>query len=230
VTSPASTTSSQVNLDFDRSKRIGFGEAVLSDCKSTAQLVEILDRIEAARTSMLLTRLSPEQVAALPSRVQERVDYDETSRTAYFGAASPMREQVEIAVVTGGTSDATVAGEALRTLEFNGFPALAIHDVGVAGLWRLQQRIDEIASARIVIAIAGMDGALPTVLGGLVSGAIIAVPVSTGYGIADGGRTALHSLLASCAPGLTVVNIDNGYGAACAAMRILGSARGSHRS
>lgn len=216
---------SQVNLDFERTKRIGFGEAVLSDSKSVPQLIEVLSHVRDAGRSILLTRLSAEQVHRFPSTLREQLDYDETSRTAFYGAGCEMRDTVEIAVVTGGTSDARVATESVRTLQFNGFPAQVIHDVGVAGLWRLQERIEEISRARVVIAVAGMDAALPTVLGGLVPGAIIAVPVSTGYGVANGGQTALQSLLASCAPGLTVVNIDNGYGAACAAMRILGDER-----
>ena len=111
----------------------------------------------------------------------------------------------------------------MRTLEFYGHPAVEICDVGVAGLWRLQRRIDELAALPVIIAVAGMDAALPTVLAGLVPGLVIAVPTSVGYGFAEGGTAALHSLLASCAPGLVTVNIDNGYGAACAAMRAVGS-------
>jgi NCAIR mutase (PurE)-related protein len=122
--------------------------------------------------------------------------------------------------VTAGTSDLPVAHEARRTLQFHGLVPLMIADVGVAGLWRLLQRIDEIRRIPIVIVVAGMDAALPTVLGGLVPGCIIAVPTSVGYGVAAGGHAALHAMLASCAPGIVVVNIDNGYGAACAALRI----------
>ena len=96
-----------------------------------------------------------------------------------------------------------------------------ISDVGVAGLWRLTERLQDIQNHKVVICIAGMDAALPTVLGGLISSALIAVPTSVGYGMAEGGETALRSLLVSCAPGISVVNIDNGYGAACAAIRIL---------
>jgi hypothetical protein len=108
-------------------------------------------------------------------------------------------------------------------LRFQGVPALRIADVGVAGLWRLLARMDEIRAMPVVIIVAGMDAALPSVVAGLVGGAVIAVPTSVGYGVAAGGHAALNAVLASCAPGLVVVNIDNGYGAACAALRILGT-------
>jgi NCAIR mutase (PurE)-related protein len=128
-----------------------------------------------------------------------------------------------VAVVTAGTSDLPVAREALRTLAFYGLPARAIADVGVAGLWRILQHEDELRRYPAVIVVAGMEGALFSVVGGLVRGAVIAVPTSTGYGAARGGETALHAALASCAPGVVTVNIDNGYGAACAAIRVLGT-------
>jgi NCAIR mutase (PurE)-related protein len=128
-----------------------------------------------------------------------------------------------VAVVTAGTSDLPVAHEALRTLAFYGLPARAIADVGVAGLWRLLRHEDELRRYPAVIVVAGMEGALFSVVGGLVRGVVIAVPTSTGYGAARGGETALHAALASCAPGVVVVNIDNGYGAACAAIRVLGT-------
>jgi NCAIR mutase (PurE)-related protein len=114
-----------------------------------------------------------------------------------------------------------VAAEAARTLTFSGVECQSIVDVGVAGLWRLEARLDEIREADIVIAVAGMDAALVSVLGGLVAAPVIAVPTSVGYGVAAGGTAALHSSLASCAQGVTVVNIDNGFGAACAAVRML---------
>ena len=131
----------------------------------------------------------------------------------------------KIAVVTAGTSDSKVAREALRTLEFNGLAATRIFDVGVAGLWRLLERVEEIRKHPIIIATAGMDAAMPSVLGGLVSGTLIAVPTSTGYGVALKGETAFAASLASCAPGIVVCNIDNGYGAACAALRIISAAK-----
>ncbi|MFI8975281.1 nickel pincer cofactor biosynthesis protein LarB [Nocardia asteroides] len=209
----------EVVLDVDRSKRIGFGEAVFSETKTINQIVEALRQAEAAEMGILLTRLQSDQYAAIPEDLRLRLDYDELSRTAFFDRPTLLRRSGEIAVVTAGSSDVAVAREALRTLDFYGYDALEVNDVGVAGLWRLQQRLPEIETHKILIVVAGMDAALPTVLGGLVSGLIIAVPTSVGYGVAAGGVAALHSVLSSCASGLVVVNIDNGYGAACAAMR-----------
>jgi len=217
-----------VVLDHSRAERIGLGEAVLCDAKTVPQLVAVLDRAVELGLSMLLTRLAPEQHTDLPARHATDLDYDVVSRTAFLGRPALARGPARIAVVTGGTSDERVAGEALRTLAFHGHTALRVGDVGVAGLWRLQARMAEIAECPVVIAIAGLEAALPTVLAGLVPGLVIGVPVSTGYGIAAGGRTALHSMLASCANGLVTVNIDNGFGAACAAMRALRAAEGSN--
>ncbi|MGV0806566.1 nickel pincer cofactor biosynthesis protein LarB [Mycolicibacterium setense] len=211
----------QVNLDFDRARRIGFGEAVLSDAKSDDQLIEVLTCLDSADRSMLFTRLAESRFEALPDRFRTQMDYESVSRTALFGRAAEVDGTPQIAVVSGGTSDVSVAREAVRTLSFHGHSVTEVYDVGVAGLWRLQERIPDIARHRIVIAVAGLEAALPTVLAGLVPALIMAVPTSVGYGISGGGKTALHSLLASCAPGLVVLNIDNGYGAACAAMRAL---------
>lgn len=211
----------QVNLDFDRTRRIGFGEAVLSDAKSLDQLIDVLEHVDAVGRSMLLTRLHASRFAALPERFQRQMDYDSVSRTAFFGAAADIAGDPQIAVVSGGTSDISVAREALRTLSFHGHPVTEVYDVGIAGLWRLQERVPDLARHRIVIAVAGMEAALPTVLAGLIPALVIAVPTSVGYGVSEGGTTALRSVLASCVPGVVVVNIDNGYGAACAAMRAL---------
>jgi NCAIR mutase (PurE)-related protein len=128
-------------------------------------------------------------------------------------------------IVTAGTSDLAVAREAARALAFNGFEAPIIADVGVAGLWRLTRRLEEIRRWKVVIGVAGMEGALFSVVGGLVSAPVIAVPTSVGYGVAHGGTTALHAALAGCAPGVVVVNIDNGFGAAAAAIKILNALR-----
>ena len=124
-----------------------------------------------------------------------------------------------MALVSAGTSDAGPAAEARRVLAYSGLVATEIADVGVAGLWRLLAREDQLRSMQVVIVFAGMDAALPSVVAGLVPGLVIAVPTSVGYGVAAGGRAALDSVLSSCAPGVLVTNIDNGYGAACAALR-----------
>ena len=138
-----------------------------------------------------------------------------------LGAPSPPAGEPRVAVVTAGTSDVPVAREVSRTLAYHGIASREITDIGVAGLWRVLERVDALREAEVVVVVAGMDGALPSVVAGLVPGPVIAVPTSVGYGVAEAGRVALGTALASCAPGLTVVNIDNGYGAACAALRIL---------
>jgi NCAIR mutase (PurE)-related protein len=208
-------------LDGGRETRIGLPEAVYCAGKTAAQIGAI---IEAATGPMLLTRLDAAKHAAL-GWGPDRLHYDPLSGTAILGAARPIVGAARVAVVTAGTSDVGVALEAMRTLAFSGFAASSINDVGVAGLWRLLRRVDELSRFAVVIVAAGMDAALPSVVAGLVPGAVIAVPTSVGYGVASGGRAALDAVLSSCAPGVTVVNIDNGYGAACAAIRILRSSQ-----
>jgi NCAIR mutase (PurE)-related protein len=208
-----------IKLDLERRERLGFDEAILCAGKSNEHLAAILEKVGA--DSLLLTRLDADALQALPPALAARIDYEPLSRTGFFGSVAAPAGAVEIAVVTAGTSDVRVSREASRTLSYYGAPCLEISDVGVAGLWRLMERIDEIKRHRIVIAVAGLDAALPSVIGGLVPGLVIAVPTSTGYGAARGGETALYASLVSCAPGVVVVNIDNGYGAACAALRAL---------
>ena len=214
--------SREFTLDAARRERTGLDEAIFCAGKSIAQIDAILAHAEAAGRRLLLTRLDPEAHAALPSRRAGALDYDPISRTAFFGPVElPAGGEPRVGVVTAGSSDVPAAREAARTLFYDGHPCREIHDVGVAGLWRLLERVEEIRRLDVVIAVAGMEAALASVLGGLVPGAVIAVPTSTGYGVAAGGETALRAALTSCAPGITVVNIDNGYGAACAAARIL---------
>ncbi len=212
-----------VTLDTARRARLGIDEAVFCAAKTTEQISVILERFAPVGATALLTRLSQEQLSALPTAQRERLDYDPVSRTAFLGEVAPPEGVPRVAVVSAGTSDVGVAREAVRTLTYHGKGALEVYDVGVAGLWRLLERVEELREMRVVIAVAGMDAALPSVIGGQVPGAVIAVPTSVGYGVAEGGGTALNAALASCAPGVTVVNIDNGYGAACAALRILRS-------
>lgn len=208
-------------LDLQRTERLGFDEAIFCAAKSQLHLRQILDQAQQKELRLLLTRLAPEQFAELPEGHRARIDYEPISRTGYFGAPHELLGEPRVAVIAAGTSDIFVSREAARTLRYYGAANVEITDVGVAGLWRLLDRIDEVRRMPVVIAVAGMDAALPTVLGGLVGSAIIGVPTSVGYGVASGGNSALSAMLASCAPGLTVMNIDNGYGAACAALRIL---------
>jgi NCAIR mutase (PurE)-related protein len=212
-------------LDFQREDRIGLEEAIFAAGKSVAQIDGILASAAARGATLFLTRLDADKMAALDQRHRERLDYCPASRTAIFGEARPIGGSGRIAIVCAGTSDLPVAREAERTLAYQGERATLVADVGVAGLWRLTRRLDDIRAHAVVIVAAGMDAALPSVIGGLVASAIVAVPTSVGYGVAAGGGTALNAILASCAPGLCVVNIDNGYGAACAALRILHAVR-----
>jgi NCAIR mutase (PurE)-related protein len=210
----------QAIIDWDRTARTGLPEAVYAEGKSSAQIVEILQQAEQAGRAVLLTLLSAERVAELPAGLQTGLDYDACSRTAFFGSV-PAPRPSGIVIVAAGLSDMPVVGEAARTLAFCGLDSAIIADVGVAGLWRLLERIEEIRAARAIIAVAGMEGALFSVLAGLVAAPIVAVPTSVGRGVARGGTVALHSALASCAPGLVCVNVDNGFGAAQALIRII---------
>ncbi|HEY0525049.1 MAG TPA: nickel pincer cofactor biosynthesis protein LarB [Stellaceae bacterium] len=213
-----------IRLDFGRAARIGLPEAILCAGKSVPQIAEILDRAAERGAGFLLTRLAPERFGELPQRHRGRLDYDPVSRTGFFGPPAPVSGPARVGIVAAGTSDMPVGREAARTLLWHGEESLVVADVGVAGLWRLLERIDELREMPVLIVAAGMDAAMVSVLGGLVPGALVAVPTSVGYGVARGGETALHAALASCAPGIAVVNIDNGYGAACAALRILRAA------
>ena len=215
------TLHKDIMLDFAREARTGLDEAVFCAGKTVDHIIEILRQVESRNGRILLTRLDPEQFSGLPESQQQQIDYEPVSRTGYFSRPHPNTETKRVAVVAAGTSDVVVAREAARTLAYYGEPPTEINDVGVAGLWRLLERLEEIRTMKVVIAVAGMDAALPTVIGGLLSSPVIGVPTSVGYGASEGGQTALKAMLASCSPGLTVTNIDNGYGAACAALRIL---------
>lgn len=210
-----------IKLDLERAARIGFDEAIFCAGKSIGHIGRILDQAEQRQLRLLLTRLHDSQFIELPEHHRARIDFEPVSRTGIYGSAHALAGPARVAVVAAGTSDVAVSREAARTLRYYGFACDEITDVGVAGLWRLLERVEEIRRMPVVIAVAGMDAALPTVLGGLVPGAVIAVPTSVGYGVAAGGTAALHAVLSSCAPGVAVMNIDNGYGAACAAIRIL---------
>lgn len=218
----------EFKLDFERGARIGLDEALLCESKSVDQISAILDAARAKTGRMLLTRLDPSKHEALVARHGAALDYDSLSRTAILGRPYPALGLAPAAIVMAGTSDLSVGREAARTLAFMGQPYREYADIGVAGLWRLLERIEEIRLAPVVIVAAGMDGALVSVVGGLVATPVIALPTSVGYGVASGGAAALHASLASCAPGIAVVNIDNGYGAACAALRILRALAASH--
>jgi NCAIR mutase (PurE)-related protein len=157
----------------------------------------------------------------LPNGIRQHLDYDEYSRTAILDFDVKPITHSGVCIVTAGTSDLSIATEAQRTLTFNGYNAPIYADIGVAGLWRLMDKLPDIRQHKIIIALAGMEGALFSVLSGLVSAPVIAVPTSVGYGVSSGGRVALDSALSSCSPGILTVNIDNGFGAANAAIKIM---------
>lgn len=213
-------------LDFPREERIGLPEAVLCQGKTPAQIDAVLRSASGHLDAVLLTRLSPKAFGALEEASRNRIDYDPLSRTGIWGEPKPAVASGAVAVLTAGTSDLAAAREAQRTLAFAGHAATEIADVGVAGLWRLMDRIEEVRRHPIVIVAAGMEGALFSVVGGLVPGVVIALPTSQGYGVASGGRVAMDSALTSCAPGIAAVNTDNGYGAACIALRVLSAMKG----
>jgi NCAIR mutase (PurE)-related protein len=217
-------------FDHDRHKRIGLSEAVLCDGKSSTQVEHVIDLAVSRSEPLLLTRLSSKAFKALQPKSRKVMDFDAVSGTAIVGRRPQNMDQAQIAIVSAGSSDLPVVREASRTLEFHGQQSDIIVDVGVAGLWRILERQDQLRKYPAVIVVAGMDGALFSVVGGLVAGVVIAVPTATGYGTAHAGTTALHSALASCAPGIVAVNVGNGYGAACAALRVLRQSHTSRRA
>ena len=212
----------EIRLDWAREARTGVPEAIYCAGKSTAQIAAILDEAEARRRSLLLTRLAPEAHDALPAAAT--LDYDPVSRTAILDHGLPELRDRGAAIVAAGSSDAPIAHEARRTLAFSGIAAPMHIDVGVAGLWRLTECAEALQDRRVVIAVAGFEGALFSVLAGLIPAPVIATPSAVGSGVAAGGKAALSTALASCAPGVMAVNIDNGFGAACAAIKILRTA------
>lgn len=207
--------------DTSRKQRLGFDETIFCASKTTDQINRLVQGALNAEETLLLTRLDQKKFAGLSSELADFLDYDQVSHTAILGRIAVVEDPPRVAIVTGGSSDVRVAREAARTLQYYRIGVREMYDVGVAGLWRLLEHVDELRDMNIVITVAGMEGTLPSVVAGLVPGLVIAVPVATGYGVAANGTTALNSALASCAPGLVVVNVDNGYGAGCAALRML---------
>jgi NCAIR mutase (PurE)-related protein len=208
-------------IDHHRSLRQGFPEVVFGEGKTPGQLAAIAARIAQRGDGFLATRVSPEGAEALRAALPG-AEWNALGRTVCLAPDEPVARQVRgaVLVVTAGTSDLPVAEEAAVTARAFGNPVERLTDVGVAGIHRLLAAGDALRGAAVIIVVAGMEGALPSVVGGLVSVPVIAVPTSIGYGAAFGGIAALLGMLNSCAAGVTVVNIDNGFGAACAASRI----------
>jgi len=198
-------------LDHHRALRTGIPEVVFGQGKTPPQVAAIVDRFAAHGGRAIVTRISPEAVALVRSAHPD-ARYAELARMLTVGDFPQPPEDPFVAVVAAGTSDLPVAEEAALTLELLGTRAERVYDVGVAGLHRLFAKLDLIRRAAAVIAVAGMEGALATVVGGLVACPVVAVPTSVGYGASFGGLAALLTMLNSCVPGVAVVNIDNGFG------------------
>jgi NCAIR mutase (PurE)-related protein len=212
-------------VDLHRSLRKNFPEVIFGSGKTPAQVVAIARRLARREKRVLVTRISREHARAL-RRALRPFTYHELARCGTYEKSPARKRAGVIAVVAAGTSDLPVAEEAAVTADIMGNTVERIYDVGVAGLHRLLSRLDAIQKARVVIAVAGMEGALPSVIAGLVNKPVIAVPTSVGYGASFGGLAALFAMLNSCGSGLTVVNIDNGFGAGYAASQINALAAG----
>lgn len=213
-------------IDHHRELRTGVPELVFGAGKTPEQIAGAMRELARRAGGAMATRVDAAKAEALRGLVPEVV-YHELARIATLGAPAPRPTAAPIAIVCAGTSDLPVAEECALVTEFLGAPVVRVSDVGVAGLHRLLARLDVIRGASVAVVIAGMEAALPSVLGGLVDCPLIAVPTSVGYGVSVDGLVALASMLASCAVGISVVNIDNGVGASVAAVRIARLAAGA---
>jgi NCAIR mutase (PurE)-related protein len=208
------------NLDHHRELRTGLPEVILAQGKTPEQVSAIFQRLAAASGRVLATRVQPDVYARIRDQLPEGTRYHEPARVLYLDRDPDRPRKPGIVVVSAGTSDLPVAEEAAICAEWMGNHVERVGDVGVAGLHRLLHHLPALQRARVIIAVAGMEGALPSVVGGLVSCPVIGVPTSVGYGASFGGLAALLAMLNSCASGVAVMNIDNGFGAACLAAKI----------
>jgi NCAIR mutase (PurE)-related protein len=201
----------EVKLDTHRSARTGFSEIIYCPGKSDEQLADIAHALRDTRENVLFSRISNDQHGVIAAVLPDAVLHTKARMTGLKRQESPHYQG--LTVVTAGSSDVPVAEEAAITAEYMGCDVVRLYDVGVAGIHRLLAHVEELQSSKAIVAVAGMEGALPTVVGGLVSCPVVAVPTSTGYGANLGGIAPLLTMLNSCAMGVTVVNIDNGIGA-----------------
>ncbi|HEU4412844.1 MAG TPA: nickel pincer cofactor biosynthesis protein LarB [Polyangiaceae bacterium] len=207
-------------VDQHRALRQGAPEVVLGEPKTAEQIVTIAREIHRAGQSVMITRIGPEKAAEVRAALPF-LTYNPVARIASHLASTPPERKGRVLVVTAGTGDVPVAEEAAETLRLVGARPTCLYDVGVAGLHRLLAHLPALHEANVIVAVAGMEGALPSVVGGLVRCPVIAVPTSVGYGAHLGGMAPLFTMLTTCAAGVLVTNIDNGFGAAMAAHRIL---------
>lgn len=208
-------------IDHQRQVRTGLPEVIFGESKSAEQIVSIASAMLERQGPVLVTRVDSRKAAAVIKQIP-KFTYHDQARILQHGTeqVEPAEILGEIVVICAGTSDLGVAEEARITVETLGHPCRTVYDAGVAGLHRLLARHELLQKAAVIIVVAGMEGALPSVVGGLVRCPVIGVPTSVGYGAGIGGFAALLGMLNSCAPGLSVVNIDNGFGAACMAIKI----------
>ena len=212
-----------IRFDFDRRKRLGLTEAIWGEDKNIDQLIRLSKEVLSKKEVVLITRINKEKANPLLDIFKEANYYQDAKCLIIGDNSNKLITNKRVAIIAGGSSDLPVTLEAKLALEIYGVSCKSFLDVGVAGLHRLLNEIEEIKKCDVLIVCAGMEGALPTVIGGLLPQPIIAVPVSVGYGVSKNGKAALNSMLSSCSPGIAVMNIDNGFGAAMAALRILKS-------
>ena len=214
---------SDIRFDFQRRERIGLIEAIWGQDKSIDQLKRLSENVLSKNEVVLITRINSEKANALLDLYDDARFHEEAKCLIIGENLNKLNTNKKVAIISGGSSDLSVTLEAQLALEIYGVECQSFIDVGVAGLHRLMSHLEEINKYDVLIVCAGMEGALATVVGGLLPQPIIAVPVSVGYGVSKDGDAALNSMLSSCSPGISVMNIDNGYGAAMAALRIIKS-------
>ena len=210
-------------FDFQRRERLGLIEAIWGQDKSIDQLKRVTENVLGKNEVVFITRINSEKANNLLNLYDNARFYEEAKCLIIGDNSNKLNTNKKVAIISGGSSDLAVTLEAKLALEIYGVNCQSFIDVGVAGLHRLMSQLEEINKYDVLIVCAGMEGALATVVGGLLAQPIIAVPVSVGYGVSKDGETALNSMLSSCSPGIAVMNIDNGYGAAMAALRIINS-------
>ena len=212
-----------ISFDFQRRERLGLIEAIWGKDKSIDQLKRLSEDVLGKNEVVFITRINGEKATDLLNLYDYARFYEEANCLIIGENFDKVNTNKKVAIISGGTSDLAVTLEAKLALEIYGVNCQTFVDVGVAGIHRLMSKLEEIKKYDVLIVCAGMEGALATVVGGLLPQPIIAVPVSVGYGVSENGFTALNSMLSSCSPGISVMNIDNGYGAAMAALRIIKS-------
>ena len=207
-------------VDHHRSLRNGIPEVIYCEGKTPDQILTLIRKMDQAETDILATRLAPDVHQKIQSDLPSQAHYNPEGRTLILQRKPQQKKIGHILVLTAGTSDIPIAEEAVATAGLLGSRVETVYDVGVAGIHRLLDKMDRLREARVIIVVAGMDGALVSVVGGLVECPVIAVPTRVGYGASFEGLAALLTMLNSCAPGVSVVNIENGFGAGCLAHRI----------